>query len=133
MRAAYKVGFKKPPKNAQFKKGESGNPRGRRKGAKNLKTELAGLMEEKTPLMIEGKKRMVSRRLALLLRLMSDAFRGNVKAASKLLDLDFRYSADAPELASDALQDLAARDQQIIERFLARHGVSASKKGATRS
>lgn len=27
----YKVGYKKPPKSGQFKKGQSGNPRGRKK------------------------------------------------------------------------------------------------------
>jgi hypothetical protein len=31
----YEIGYKKPPKNGQFKKGHSGNARGRPKGAKN--------------------------------------------------------------------------------------------------
>lgn len=29
--APYKVGYKKPPVSSQFKKGQSGNPRGRKK------------------------------------------------------------------------------------------------------
>lgn len=29
------VGYKRPPINTQFKKGHSGNPKGRRKGSKN--------------------------------------------------------------------------------------------------
>ena len=37
----YDVGYKKPPKRTQFKPGQSGNPRGRPKGTKNLKTDLA--------------------------------------------------------------------------------------------
>ena len=36
----YEVGYGKPPKDSQFKKGESGNKRGRPKGVKNLKTEV---------------------------------------------------------------------------------------------
>ena len=39
----YEVGYKKPPKDTQFKPGQSGNPLGRPKGTKNLKTDL---MEE---------------------------------------------------------------------------------------
>ena len=33
----YKVGYGKPPKEHRFKKGQSGNPRGRPKGAKSRK------------------------------------------------------------------------------------------------
>jgi len=35
MKEAYEVGYAKPPVNSRFKKGESGNPRGRKQGAKN--------------------------------------------------------------------------------------------------
>ena len=37
MSAKYDVGFKKPPKHSKFKKGQSGNPKGRPKGSKSLK------------------------------------------------------------------------------------------------
>ena len=39
----YTVGYKKPPAKTQFKKGHSGNERGKVAGRKNLKTEI---MEE---------------------------------------------------------------------------------------
>ena len=35
------VGYGNPPKESRFKKGQSGNQRGRPKGSKNLKTDLA--------------------------------------------------------------------------------------------
>ncbi len=42
--ASYEVGYSKPPPQHQFKKGKSGNPRGRPKGAKNT---LPALHEER--------------------------------------------------------------------------------------
>lgn len=42
----YEVGYGKPPKRSQFKKGQSGNPEGRPKETKNLKTDLADELGE---------------------------------------------------------------------------------------
>ena len=35
MNNKYEVGYAKPPANTRFKKGQSGNPKGRKKGTKN--------------------------------------------------------------------------------------------------
>jgi len=34
----YEVGYKKPPENTRFRRGQSGNPRGRPRGSKSWKT-----------------------------------------------------------------------------------------------
>jgi hypothetical protein len=42
----YEVGYGKPPKSTRFQPGQSGNPRGRPKGTKNLKTDLIEELHE---------------------------------------------------------------------------------------
>ena len=43
----YEVGWRKPPVGHRFKKGQSGNPKGRTRGTRNLKTDLRELLQEK--------------------------------------------------------------------------------------
>src|SRR5437762_14384566 len=42
----HEVGYRKPPRHTRFTKGQSGNPRGRPPGAKNLKTLLSDALNE---------------------------------------------------------------------------------------
>ena len=41
----YEVGYGKPPTHSQFRPGQSGNPAGRRKGVRNLKTDVKRTLE----------------------------------------------------------------------------------------
>jgi hypothetical protein len=42
----FEAGYGKPPRHTRFKKGQSGNPRGRPKGSKNLTTLLTEALNE---------------------------------------------------------------------------------------
>lgn len=77
------VGFKKPPKHTQFKKGKSGNPRGRPKAppfSLNIKSMLDGVQQGKNG-------ELLPKREALAVRIVSDALAGNQKAFKRFLDL----------------------------------------------
>jgi hypothetical protein len=45
-RGDYEVGYGKPPRHTRFAKGQSGNPRGRPRGAKNFNTLLEEALDE---------------------------------------------------------------------------------------
>jgi hypothetical protein len=55
------VGYKWPPQSSRFKTGRSGNPKGRPKGGRNLKTDLAALMKKRIPVREGGELRVVKR------------------------------------------------------------------------
>ena len=56
-RGDYEVGYGKPPRNAGFKKGQSGNPRGRPPGSENLTTLLNEALNEPVTITENGQRR----------------------------------------------------------------------------
>jgi hypothetical protein len=110
----YKVGHRKPPEHTRFKKGQSGNPGGRRKGSQNLKTLIKQVLESEIEISDSGKKRKASLVEALILRQVQEAMRGHHRAIESLLDRFERISA----AEEPARQELPEEDAAILERTL---------------
>ena len=115
-----KPGYKRPPKAHQFAPGTSGNPRGRPKGSRNLRTDLAQLMRKTVAVRENGKRRRISRQEAMLLSLYDKALHGDVKAATSIISMILRLDPTASENIQD--QDhISDTDAAIIEDFIQRH------------
>ena len=85
----YKVGYKKPPEHTQFKPGQSGNPKGRPKNTKNLKTDLKEEIHELIKITEGGQIHEISKQRALMKRLMEKGLKGDMRA----IELIFKYVA----------------------------------------
>ena len=112
----YKIGYRKPPLGTRFKKGRSGNPRGRPRGSKNLKTDLSEELQEKIMVTEGGRRRSVSKQRAILKSLFAKAMKGDVRAGQAIVSMVERLLL--PDASETEAQHLDECDQEILERLL---------------
>ena len=87
----YQVGYGRPPLHTQFKPGQSGNPRGRPKGARSLAATVRKVLGRKIPVIERGQRKLVSADEAMLHRYLEMALEGDVKAGAFLLGFLERF------------------------------------------
>ena len=116
----YEVGYGKAPRHTRFKKGRSGNPKGRPRRSRNLKSELEEELRERIVVREGGKSRKISKRRAMIKAQMAKAVHGDAKAAALLTSLEFRYS-DLDPRAEGGIENIAQKDQAILENYIRRH------------
>lgn len=118
----YEVGYKCPPAKYKFKKGQSGNPKGRPKLVQDFKTDFQDELEEVISISENGKKKLLTKQRALIKRLVTSALSGNnssIKLVTAILN-------SLPVKVDDFEEDLSAQDKQILEEFINRKGVNTN-------
>ena len=122
----YEVGYGKPPKDGQFKPGQSGNPKGRPTGTRNLKTDLQDELSEKVQVTSGGKTQTVSKQRAMLMRTSELAMKGNIRAIELLTKLALQHLDDDAQTTTDA--PLNADEEAIFNGFLEQQSKSEPDK-----
>lgn len=111
----YKVGYGKPPASGQFKKGKSGNPKGRPKGSRNFDAELDEVLGALVAVTEDGKPKKVTTSMAILMQLRALGLLGKFGAIAKIIELaqdrNERVKANGEE------QKLSTNDDGILDRF----------------
>ena len=124
--ADYAVGYGRPPRQHQFKSGQSGNPRGRPKGVRSEDDILAKLLNRKIPIQDRGRVRHVSVLEAAYYRVAQNALKGDLKAMNFLMNRKAAVaqtrSGETPEMNED--------DRVVLDAYLAQLMTPQTKGGS---
>lgn len=97
----YKVGYGRPPEVTRFKPGQSGNPKGRPKGARNFQTEIEAELNARVEVTENGRRKKVSKRTVVAKQLVNNGAQGDPKAIGLLLQNE--RQAEAAKQAPQAM------------------------------
>ncbi len=111
-------GYGKPPKATRFKKGQSGNPKGRPRGSRNFSTDVKATLDQPVQLKIRGRNQTVATQQAALLRLREKALSGDGRALDRLLELARTYNDE--DLSDATTVVLPSEDQAILDGYVER-------------
>jgi len=117
-RRDYEVGYGRPPRHTRFEKGQSGNPRGRPSGSKNLATLVNEALNEPVIVVENGRRRKISKREAITKQLVNKSTKADWRAIKILLDIlrDIEARTE-PETVESSF---SAEDDKVIEQIKAR-------------
>jgi len=121
----YPVGYKKPPRQTQFKPGQSGNAKGRPKGSKDSKTVFAKELRTPIPVTENGKRKKITKLEAIIKHTVNKAAGGDPKATVVVLS-ETRFHESQNQFSG--LQDVIAspEDQKVMDSLLRRIRQTAS-------
>ena len=107
------VGFGKPPREHRFKKGVSGNPRGRPKRTRNIDTLIDRELDQPILLKEAGQEVRLRKREAIVKRLVNNALKGDTRSIEYLVKYSRENGAGDPFVVTD---EDAAAFQAAVER-----------------
>ncbi|MDE2133249.1 MAG: hypothetical protein KGJ49_01465 [Alphaproteobacteria bacterium] len=122
----YDVGYGKPPKDRQFKPGQSGNPNGtRKKKSPAMASIMQAAFAERVRIRVNGKSKTVTRKELMIEQLVAKTLKSDRRALKRLLKLrDYVEAAGEMEpvvirMSKDlaravALPDWEARTAHLI-------------------
>jgi len=115
----YKVGPGRPPLRTRFKKGQSGNPGGRRK--KPLPALLADALNEPVFVTIDGERRQITKREAIVHQLVNKSTTADLRATKMLFDMmkDAEQKAGVAAPPAEPRQ-LDEADKEVLQTFIER-------------
>jgi len=117
LKPQYEVGYGNPPRRTRFRKGHSGNPKGRPRGLKSFATIFDEEMNQTVTILENGKRKRIPKMRAAVRQTLNRAMRGDFKALHEIVTMLRCYDAlkrvgtkqpRVPEMTSDmSLREMA--------------------------
>ena len=114
------VGYRKPPRHTQFRKGISGNPKGRPKSSENLATVLARALREKVVVTANGKRRRITKLDLAVKQLVDKATGGDMQALRQLTALVGAMDQEGANDSTISARHLTETDRKVMQSVLNR-------------
>jgi hypothetical protein len=112
----YEIGYGKPPPQSRWVKGQSGNPKGRARGKRGVKADLAHAIDGQQTVTIRGEEVTGSRQSLMFLMLATRAAAGDLKAANILVPLTMQIFG--LEDRGQAKATLSPRDAALFHELV---------------
>lgn len=115
----YTVGYKKPPKSSQYKKGQSGNPKGRPKKSKNANKMMHDILNEEMQFTENGEQKTASKREVIARTQSAKAVNGDHRATDRVFGMDGAHQANEQQAANStkSREELSAAAKAILAQF----------------
>ena len=123
------VGYKRPQVASQFKPGQSGNPKGRKKGIRNFKTDVRNELDEVITVHEGGRAMKITKQRALVKALVAAAIKGDMRATTALVSFCTKAFGDKEDDQSIAQPE--PEDLEILEEFVGRESKRRRSKGGS--
>jgi hypothetical protein len=123
------VGYKRPPVATQFKPGQSGNPKGRKKGIRNFKTDVRNELDEVITVHEGGRAMKITKQRALVKALVAAAIKGDMRATTALVSFCTKAFSDKEDDQSIAQPE--PEDLEILEEFVGRRSKGRRSKAGS--
>ena len=123
-----KVGYGKPPRSTRWAKGQSGNPRGRAKGSRNLLT----IMKEEAAKIIEikenGQRKRLTKLEVVVRAQLNKAMQGDAAAFRQLLPLLLNEDDQQPRQSAPLEGEDLEAFEASVKRFSSKKDESKETK-----
>jgi hypothetical protein len=131
-----KVGYGRPPKEYQFKPGQSGNPKGARRKPRSIAPDLKALFERalsrKVTLRQGDQEKIITKAAAGIEQLVNQFAKGDRHARRDLLALAERLGVDLVAGQGAGLEQtvaaaLSANDEALLADYVQRHAIQPDR------
>ena len=126
----YRVGYRRPPLDTRFQKGQSGNPEGGRRHRPREKR-LAVLLESALDARMAHPRRPLTRREAIVAALVEKSAAGDLRAVKLLLELVAQAELSRGPDRSEEAESARERFIQELDRLAAEQERAAAEAQAT--